>query len=374
MADTYRYAYLTIAATASNNSGEGCFRKVSTGSVARPLRRTPGVVVRERRWPDLSAQMLPSYEILDYPLLQRAWVYQERRMSPRMIHFTNSQLVWECQRFIQGEDGATINKEKSTAVCGDGKSTSNIFDWQTTVEEYSCLHLSFEEDRLPAISAIVQAEMRIRKDDVYMAGMWKNMLLEDLLWCRPEGSPFIRRDYFRPERTSPSWSWSSVMGPVRFGKIGPSRLDGVRITETSYIAKGLPHMGDCSEASIKLKAPFTEAAFQHLRSDFVSMRELIAKRDSSYPPSKIIVCGNYADYNFLGFQNQYLDSQQYAFVFVSLKGGQCSGLTLRRISDTEYERIGLCVCYMESDGDASIQERDLRSYLDSLPVREVKII
>jgi hypothetical protein len=182
MADIYRHAYLTIAATGSRNSGEGCFRNVSTGAIARPLRKTPGMVVRERRWPDLPLQTLKHYdEFADYPLLHRAWVYQERRMSRRMVHFTNSQLVWECQRFIQGEDGATLNKAESTTVCSGGNSASMVPDWQTTVEEYSRLHLSFEEDRLPAISAIVQAEMRTRKDDVYMAGMWKRSLLRDLL-------------------------------------------------------------------------------------------------------------------------------------------------------------------------------------------------
>jgi hypothetical protein len=219
MADIYRHAYLTIAATGSRNSGEGCFRNVSTGAIARPLRKTPGMVVRERRWPDLPLQTLKHYdEFADYPLLHRAWVYQERGMSRRMVHFTNSQLVWECQRFIQGEDGATLNKAESTTVCSGGNSASMVPDWQTTVEEYSRLHLSFEEDRLPAISAIVQAEMRARKDDVYMAGMWKRSLLRDLLWCRPLQS-WPGEEGFRPARVSPSWSWLSIEGPVDFSAL-----------------------------------------------------------------------------------------------------------------------------------------------------------
>ena len=383
MADTYRHAYITIAATGSKNSEEGCFRKASTGAIARPLRKTPGMVVRERRWPDAPLlELKDDPDFADYPLLHRAWVYQERRMSRRMVHFTNSQLVWECQRFIQGEDGATLNKEDSTAVCSGCNSTSVSPDWKITVEEYSNLQLSFEKDRLPAISAVVQAEMRTRKDDVYMAGMWRNSLLEDLLWFRTWTSEvFLHEAGPRPERMSPSWSWTSVKGQVKFPVtvLPPKQyvqLEGVQMTEISYIAKGLAHMGEYSEASITLRAPFTEATFPSSQSGSdPDMHDLRAKWDSSYP--QIRACGTHADYDFLNIQDQDLDSQQYAFVFIRLQFSWGEGLVLRRRSDTEYERIGFCSCYVGdsgSDGDTSVEEQLLRSYLSSLPLREVKII
>jgi hypothetical protein len=50
---------------------------------------------------------------------------------------------------------------------------------------------------------------------------------------------------------------------------------------------------------------------------------------------------------------------------------------MRQISDTEYERIGIGWCYMldrESNGDSSVEERVIRSYLSSLSFKEVKII
>lgn len=382
MADIYRYAYLTIAATGSKNSEEGCFRKVPTSAIARPLQKTPGMVVRKRRWPDLPLQVLiHDNEFADYPLLHRAWVYQERRMSRRMVHFTNSQLVWECQIYIQGEDGATLDKGKSTAVCSDGTSASITPDWQTTVEEYAHLHLSFEKDRHSAISAIVQAEMRTRKDDVYMAGMWKSSLLKDLSWERPYNFLLLGRDC-RPECVSPSWSWLSAKGPVAFpGSASfPRRgvqLEGVEITEISFVPEGLPHMGGYSKASIKLRAPFIEATLpspQLGRDRF--MHDLVATHNSSHPTFKTSVCGFSADYNFLDAQITNLDSEQYAFVFMT-SVGQCWGLALRRRSDTEYERIGTCQCYMpswESHDDTSVEEQSVRSYISSLPFREVTII
>jgi hypothetical protein len=131
-------------------------------------------------------------------------------------------------------------------------------------------------------------------------------------------------------------------------------------------------MGEYSEASIKLKGPFTEAAFRSSYSrPEPSMSDLVEKRDGRYPPSPISVCGYNADYNFLDLQNQDSESQQYAFVFVAFVGDVCFGLALRQISDTEYERIGLCLCYTPS---RESRELVIRSYLSSLPFREVKII
>jgi hypothetical protein len=31
-----------------------------------------------------------------WPLLERAWAYQERLLSPRVLHFCQDELVWEC--------------------------------------------------------------------------------------------------------------------------------------------------------------------------------------------------------------------------------------------------------------------------------------
>lgn len=37
------------------------------------------------------------------PLLQRAWVFQEQVLSPRMIHFGAQELVWECSHGLRCE-------------------------------------------------------------------------------------------------------------------------------------------------------------------------------------------------------------------------------------------------------------------------------
>lgn len=41
----------------------------------------------------------------------------------------------------------------------------SVSSWHRMVEDYSCLHLTFPKDRLPALAAIVQRMMITRRDD-----------------------------------------------------------------------------------------------------------------------------------------------------------------------------------------------------------------
>lgn len=131
-----------------------------------------------------------------WPLLRRAWVFQERRLSPRVLHFSANQLVWECRSTQQSVTG-DINdnwtepdwhlpfesdsfEEAEYPFRYPYDDTGNA--WQRVVSEYSHLKLTYASDRLPAIAAIVERTMRARKDDNYIAGMWESSLLVDFAW------------------------------------------------------------------------------------------------------------------------------------------------------------------------------------------------
>ena len=88
-----------------------------------------------------------------------------------MVYFTKALLVWEC---------------KALKLCENGPLHQSVYDdassnWQSTVKGHSGLQLTFKEDRLPAIVAIVGDEMRVRPNDAYVPGMWKETILTDLL-------------------------------------------------------------------------------------------------------------------------------------------------------------------------------------------------
>ena len=71
----------------------------------RPVGDT-GVFVSERKcFPDRDLKMdircatrVDSHDLMgSWPLLTRAWVYQERRLSARVVHIGEKQLYWECR-------------------------------------------------------------------------------------------------------------------------------------------------------------------------------------------------------------------------------------------------------------------------------------
>jgi hypothetical protein len=54
------------------------------------------------------------------PLSSRGWILQERALSPRTIHFTADQLVWECRMHHLLEDGSPAGtRETKSSLTGD---------------------------------------------------------------------------------------------------------------------------------------------------------------------------------------------------------------------------------------------------------------
>ena len=149
-------------------------------------------------------------------LSSRAWVLQERLMSPRVLFFGAKQLYYECQigawyesRWEKHNLSPRINQvfsyiDKKTFY-GNEKRDDN---WKTVVEDYSHCFLSCLTDKLPALAGIAKRFARMR-NDVYLAGLWQSNLVYWLLW--EASSPTTHR-IFVP-RGVPSWSW--VRGHVR---------------------------------------------------------------------------------------------------------------------------------------------------------------
>lgn len=188
MADIYEGAAITLAASWSSSSEDGCFapatHEIALGEV--------GLYLRD----DLDSFPCWSHHNPGYrwPLFHRAWVYQERKMSTRILHFGKQQLFWECSSMLQSESDLEgfVNKAgylKSREVEEDPES-----GWRNIVEHYSKLRLTYEEDRLPAISAVVKRMQRLRQDDVYIAGMWEKTLRHDLCWYTYQGQNLVRPD------------------------------------------------------------------------------------------------------------------------------------------------------------------------------------
>ncbi|KAH3970441.1 hypothetical protein HBI18_113620 [Parastagonospora nodorum] len=398
MADIYENAFLTIAATKSSDSEGGCFSRLTSRDQATHLESSGLYASKcvEPYYPGTGYALMSREG--PWPLLRRAWVFQERLLSPRVIHFTEHQLVWECRSVQQSETG-DVNEDWTkhdptryiTTFMPEminypfkypHTETGNI--WQTVVSQYSQLQLTQASDRLPAIAAIVQRTMRARKDDLYIAGMWKSSLLVDSAWHRNRHE----EDLERPDYTQPTWSWTSVPGPVWFAKV--SVLPSTRLVDVQYRAVGPSHVGRFAEASILLRGMMLTATLKELRvtarrNGLKMVRyEIIPNFPENYGPPVPMVWSFSPDFGLrLGKRPVKLDNVFVILIlWVNSRERRWLGLVLRRVSDTEHERIGiadlldLSSSIQHSPGSSSTQPR-LATYseiMSSLPVEEFKIV
>lgn len=176
MSSIYESSYITLAATASSGNQTGCFWE-SNDSFERTFESngyTFSVRKKMKHW-DTSWNSNAAF-----PLLSRAWVFQERLLAPRLIHFSQNELVWECGELGDCQCGG-YNVSSNPKTLNWLSTTS----WASAVELFTSLHLTIQQDRLPAFFGFASFFARsvgafVATD--YYAGLWKNTLRNDLLW------------------------------------------------------------------------------------------------------------------------------------------------------------------------------------------------
>ncbi len=120
-----------------------------------------------------------------------------------------------------GGDGWSATKAQ-IAMLGEVKDRKALYGlWRTIVEDISILDLSFESDRLPALSGLAtRFAEHFSKGERYLAGLWEGDLLRDLLW-ESGGSQQVDGPTRERKAGVPSWSWASLS----WGGDHPSGLD-----------------------------------------------------------------------------------------------------------------------------------------------------
>ncbi|KAL2019566.1 hypothetical protein VTK56DRAFT_9533 [Thermocarpiscus australiensis] len=148
----------------------------------------------------------------------RAWAFQERLLSPRTLHYTSSEMAFECRESIRCEcsPGLTTQKELLFKNQGGTHSSENTFDWMSVVESFTRRNLTFDTDRLPALAGVAAA-MQLQTAGDYVCGLWKHEFRTNLLWqVSSSSSSRDERTYRHARFYAPSWSWASVNGPVLY--------------------------------------------------------------------------------------------------------------------------------------------------------------
>ncbi|KAK4113670.1 HET-domain-containing protein [Canariomyces notabilis] len=133
-------------------------------------------------------------------LANRGWVFQERILAKRTIHFTHWEAVWEC--------GTEIRCECQRLTARLEALDSDIhLQWLQLVVRFTGLELTFDNDRLPAMAGLATSMQRLTSA-TYLQGLWSDDLPRGLLWAS---------DSRRSRRcvNVPSWSWGSVTGRIQ---------------------------------------------------------------------------------------------------------------------------------------------------------------
>jgi hypothetical protein len=172
------------------------------------------------------------------PLCKRGWAFQENVLSTRTIHYTDSELVWECCTETISEDGFRVGDNAHSFLACNllelRPSPSRL--WQDLVMNFSRRELTYPSDRLPGVSGLAQL-LQKRTGFEYVAGLWRETMVLDLLWrtsweyYRTDDTTLrgdiLRRTYFDPPMflKAPSWSWVSTTATVHFP---PSTDDWLR--------------------------------------------------------------------------------------------------------------------------------------------------
>ncbi|KAK8249310.1 heterokaryon incompatibility protein-domain-containing protein [Phyllosticta capitalensis] len=245
MFDVYKGSKITLGALFGNDSTAG-LRNLDTAT-KQQARHVMTLRIGKDEWPVFIRRHHYLYESKDeddwlsyadenirVPLLARAWTYQERILPPRVLLFAENEVIYQCTVTTQCECGSAtkawynvFNCDKRRIILATQSSPVNRVKgeillmqetWRWVAKTYSPLNVTNPGDRLVALSAVAEQFQRVRPEADYLAGLWSDSLIEDLLFWRRDNKvgrpPIVDRPF-----NLPTWSWASVSGVITFSKL-----------------------------------------------------------------------------------------------------------------------------------------------------------
>lgn len=271
MADIYSHSYFNIATTFSASSAGRCFSKrkifnlrthyeYPMEKISIPCTDTndaDGSVVNVRVAHTSGHEFILDQLVTDRdiptPLLERAWVFQERLLAPRTLHFGCSEMIWECNDSTKCEceqmppkgtqathlslpqtsksssrssqisvwqDPPTTLKmdfagaqQTAPSLSSTSSSTAILKQWNRIVLSYASLSLTQVTDRTHALAGLASRIQPLLNCD-YLAGLWRQGLYIQLGWAPAYLNEPGRR---RVPAPMPTWSWMCIYAPAYNG-------------------------------------------------------------------------------------------------------------------------------------------------------------
>ncbi|KAK3681199.1 hypothetical protein LTR37_020948 [Vermiconidia calcicola] len=158
------------------------------------------------------------------PMACRGWIFQEERLSPRVLYWCSQRAYWscaaerriECRQYEQPYQatGASLSHAQNfIQVCRGGDPELLAHEWSDIAAAFTRRLLSDHDvvrNRFAAFSGLavrfLEASTVPASRDEYLAGLWRSSIAQNLAWSVPKAVSWS--DSLQPE--VPSWSWMSL--------------------------------------------------------------------------------------------------------------------------------------------------------------------
>lgn len=247
MAAIYGGAYITLAAASAASVEDGFLQRRENPKPKDwcTLMTLPDGSKQERVFPRLALDYCgigtaflacPSVHRetlpVEEPVDSRAWIYQEKTLSPRVLSFRTETLQWLCNKVDTTIYGYEMYGEsRPLFLIQPTKEGGRWFTpaemWSSVCKQYSSRKLTCAQDKLVALSAVASKfQTAVAKNRNYFAGLWGGPsgleygaeFLLQLSWFVPwtDTCPSTRLEPRPPGYIAPSWTWASVGSQVFF--------------------------------------------------------------------------------------------------------------------------------------------------------------
>lgn len=301
----YENCDLCIATAAAGSATENAFKSRNPNSITPIAIDSPPVnAPYESPEPHLLIEI--DHDVRGHrnaPIASRAWVLQERLLSPRILTLGTQQLFWECSQtdglhvcetfplglhggwnhhaFRRGPfnlprygDSSSVNGILESLCEEQDKATNSLqairenWDtWRELIKTYSACQLTYpDEDKSAAFAGIAQHMTEVFNNAEYVVGFFHFELPAALLWLRIDES---QSHQSRPSLyRAPSWSWVSTNSQV-----SPCyEIDDLSSPDVTYLASVQSHRAEYTEpgntfgrvkdAEIVIRAPLTRLCWE----------------------------------------------------------------------------------------------------------------
>ncbi|KAI0369478.1 HET-domain-containing protein [Pilatotrama ljubarskyi] len=320
----YRDAYLTIIASCAQRVGEGflqdrppvqnpaddvfsrdftlpfvCPRLAESDPSSPRLAGTVHISPVSTSADPFGYGLLPHNPALE-PISSRGWCMQEYFMSSRALLFTSRALLFRCQTTTLSIGGAFYDtfydrrlpdvlflREASPATRGSEEWATVRWAWQVTMQDYTRRAITVPSDKLVACAGIAEEYSRVFRSE-YLAGLWRDTLLEDLLWRKRATLLRVDPHNYR----APSWSWASVEGELLPGtpEVGQALAEVVEC-EVTLEDSSLP-FGQVTGATLVLRAALVSCVLEREDGTYrMTLRPSDDERRADAPTTMLVGAG-----------------------------------------------------------------------------------